>query len=87
MNYNHLNINERTIIAQLRKAKVSIREISKILQRSPSTISREIKRNSFKSGIHHAATLYNLLTHRINMKKERITVDVEKLMILKFWSM
>ena len=59
MNYNHLNINERTIIAQLRKAKVSIREISKILQRSPSTISREIKRNSFKSGIHHAATLYN----------------------------
>ncbi|MBR5794612.1 MAG: helix-turn-helix domain-containing protein [Erysipelotrichaceae bacterium] len=40
MNYQHLNINERTVIAQLKKSKVSIREIARILHRSPSTISQ-----------------------------------------------
>ena len=59
MNYNHLNINERTVIAQLKKSGVSIREISRQLQRSPSTISRELKRNSYLSGNQYHATLYN----------------------------
>ena len=59
MNYNHLNINERIVLFQLKKSGVSIREIAKVLNRSPSTISRELRRNSFKSGIHYSATLYN----------------------------
>ena len=62
MNYQHLNINERTVIAQLRKSKVTIREIAKILHRSASTISRELKRNSTKTAVHHSATLYNPVT-------------------------
>lgn len=45
MNYNHLNINERTVISLLASSDVSIREIAKQLGRSPSTISRELKRN------------------------------------------
>lgn len=59
MNYNHLNINERIVIAQLKKSGVPTREIARQLHRSPSTISRELKRNSFKTGINYAVTLYN----------------------------
>ena len=47
MNYNHLNINERTAISLLDSSDISIREIAKQLGRSSSTISRELKRSSF----------------------------------------
>lgn len=50
MNYSHLNIYERIVISQLYASGVSIREISRQLQRSPSTISREIKKNSDQTG-------------------------------------
>jgi len=45
MNYSHLNINEKTVISLLASSDVSIRETAKQLGRSPSTISRELKRN------------------------------------------
>ncbi|BCR35456.1 IS30 family transposase [Mariniplasma anaerobium] len=45
MNYIHLTIEERTCIYQLWLSGVSIRQISKAVKRSPSTISRELKRN------------------------------------------
>ena len=46
MNYNHFTINDRIVLAQLRNFGYSIRQISQILDRAPSSISREIKRNS-----------------------------------------
>lgn len=46
MNYKHININERSCIYQFLTLGMSIRGIAKALHRSPSTISREIKRNS-----------------------------------------
>lgn len=45
MSYNHLTLEERKIIAQMRKEKEAIRAIARELDRSPSTISREIRRN------------------------------------------
>ena len=48
MNYNHLTIEERGIIAFLHRNNFSIREIAKTIQRNPSTISRELKRNYHK---------------------------------------
>lgn len=62
MNYYHLNIDERIVIAQLKKSGVSIREIAHHLHRSPSTISRELKRNSYKTGHKYAVILYNPAT-------------------------
>ncbi len=44
MNYSHLNINENNHIL-LASSDVSIRETAKQPGRSPSTISRELKRN------------------------------------------
>ena len=48
MSYNHLTIEERSCIYQFLNLRMSIRKIAQALKRSPSTISREIKRNSSK---------------------------------------
>lgn len=45
MSYNHLTRKERGCIALMWNRKASIREIARELNRNPSTISREIKRN------------------------------------------
>lgn len=46
MSYSHLTIQERSCIYQFKNLGMSIRKIAAALKRSPSTISREIKRNS-----------------------------------------
>lgn len=46
MNYIHLTIEERTCIYQLWLSGVSVRNIARAIERSPSTISRELKRNN-----------------------------------------
>jgi len=45
MSYSHLTSEDRFCIAHMNSAKFSIRCIAKRLSRSPSTISRELKRN------------------------------------------
>lgn len=46
MSYCHLTITERGLIAQYLRNGLTIRRIAELLERSPSTISREIKRNA-----------------------------------------
>lgn len=58
MNYNHLTIEERACISKFKDMNLSIREIAKLLDRSPSTISRELKRNSYKTGKNYTITRY-----------------------------
>ena len=48
MSYTHFTLEERKYLQQLLSEKKSFREIAKILGRSPSTISREVRRNSAK---------------------------------------
>lgn len=48
--YNHLTTEERDKIANLHAKEISISEIAKRLNRSKSTISNEISRNSSKNG-------------------------------------
>jgi IS30 family transposase len=50
MGYYHLNIHERTVICQLHSSGVSIRGIAKAIGRNPSTVSRELARNSYRTG-------------------------------------
>lgn len=45
-NYSQLSVEERCSIARLREAGQSIRQIAAALDRQPSTIARELKRNS-----------------------------------------
>ncbi|MFH1374105.1 MAG: IS30 family transposase [bacterium] len=50
--YAQINIEERCEIARLRTAGCSIRQIAAALDRAPSTITREIKRNGSQNGIY-----------------------------------
>ena len=49
MGYRQLSIEERCEIARLRAAGASRREIARCLDRSPSTVSRELNRNASRS--------------------------------------
>lgn len=53
LSYTHLTLKERKYLQELLSDGKKIREIARILERSPSTISREIKRNRAKYKPHH----------------------------------
>ena len=53
MSYQHLTSQERHTIGVLRKQSLSMGEISRILNRSKSSISRELKRNTGGKGYRH----------------------------------
>ena len=44
--YRHLSLEERCTIAQLHQTGQSVRQIAAALDRPPSSVSRELKRNS-----------------------------------------
>ena len=48
MSYTHFTLEERKYLQQLLSEKKSFREIARILGRSPSSISREVRRNRSK---------------------------------------
>ena len=52
MSYVHFTLDERKYLLLLLKEGHSIRKIADILGRSPSSVSRELKRNSSKKGYH-----------------------------------
>jgi IS30 family transposase len=52
--YTHLTIEEREKAMVLKEKGLSIRAIARILNRTPSTISREFKRNSYANGKYSA---------------------------------
>lgn len=72
MNYNHLTIEERACITKFKEMKLSIREIARILDRSPSTISRELKRNSYKTSVNYSVTKYSPIVANKKYKKKRL---------------
>lgn len=61
--YKQLNIEERYMIGMMRVMHFSLREIARVLERSPSTISRELRRNRYptdgKYRAMHAASMAN----------------------------
>lgn len=52
MSYTHFALSERKYIRKLLSSDKSFREIAAILERSLSTISREVKRNKAKNKLH-----------------------------------
>ncbi len=80
MNYNHITIKERACIYQFKQMGLSTRKIAEALNRSPSTISRELKRNfcgyRYKYLPHIAQEKYE--TRRINCHRKIIVTEVEK---------
>jgi len=53
--YKHLTLEEREVVAQRRAAGASLRTIAEELDRSPGTLSRELKRNRSRNGYYPSA--------------------------------
>ena len=66
MKYTHLSFEERFVIETLLRKNTSIRAIATILERSPNTVSREIKKNSTQ-GIYDAKKAH----HKAYVKRWR----------------
>ena len=78
MNYYHLTIYERTSIYIFKQNGMSIRDIARALDRNPSTISRELRRNKYKSNsLYQATSAQNkYLKRRVNCHRKKITDEI-----------
>ena len=78
--YTHFTLSERNCLQQFLSEGKSYREIAKILGRSPSTISREVKRNFSKKKNHYnawrATTLY-IIRRRNCVRKHLIQPNTD----------
>lgn len=94
MSYTHFTLSERESLQEFLSLGKSFREIAKIMGRSPSTISREVKRNWSKKAGHynfwHAQTNY---VHRRKSchRKNNLYYDNEMYQfvfegLLQYWS-
>lgn len=90
--YNHLTTNERENLLFLTAKGYSIRKIATILRRSPSTVSRELRRNSKKET--YSPSLATSLYHKRRKKcHKRYVLDnpelysvVKRLFLEEQWS-
>lgn len=72
MNYIHLTIEERACISKFKEMNMSLREMAKILNRNVSTISRELKRNSYTRAMNHSVTRYSPVVANKKYKERRL---------------
>lgn len=75
MDYHHLTPQERALIAQLWNNRICIRQIARRLQRSPSTISREIKRNRSGQKYLSVPAQVQYLERRMRCHRKRLYKD------------
>jgi len=69
-------LQERTVIADLHRAKKTLREIAAVTGRSPSTISRELRRNTSPDARYLPGTADRLAAGRVvRPRARRLTAD------------
>lgn len=76
--YKHINLDERCEIFRLHENGVSRRSIGRRLGRSPSTISRELRRNALSYSVYKPAS-----AERIALARKRRLPKIERLSPLK----
>ena len=94
MSYTHFTLSERICLQEFLNQGKSFREIAKLMGRSPSTISREVKRNwSKKKNRYHywRATLLYIERRKKSVRKPAIQKNTELYRIIKeclelYWS-
>lgn len=91
--YNHFTLVEREYLCEGYKNGTSLREIAKQMQRSPSSICRELNRNQNKDGSYHPwrATILYLCRRKAVRKPFRLEKDHElaawvKERLHEYWS-
>ncbi len=74
----YLSLEERTMIADLVRAKKTMREIAAKLGRSPATISRELRRNADVTGRYLPGAADRLTSARVaRTRHRRVSLDAE----------
>jgi IS30 family transposase len=74
----YLSLDERIVIADLRREKRTVREIARELGRSPATVSRELRRNVDDHGRYLPRSADRAATERIaRPRARRVMVDTE----------
>ena len=74
----YLSLAERTTIAGLRREKGAVREIAMAIDRSPSTVSRELRRNADPSGRYLPRTADRIAAGRVpRPRRRRVLADSE----------
>jgi IS30 family transposase len=74
----YLSLEERTTIADLHREQKTLREIAVAVGRHPSTISRELGRNSDAAGGYLPGTADRLMAERVHRpRRRRVAVDDE----------
>ena len=80
MSYQHLSLAERHYIEIERKAGRSMNQIARLLNRSQSSISRELKRNTGKRGYRHQqADRLTIERHALKPKRVKLTAKTKLL--------
>ena len=77
--YQHFTAGERESLRAYSAEGKSIREIGRLLGRSPSSVSRELKRNRNKDGTYHPwrATVLYIVRRRKSVRPFRLSADAE----------
>lgn len=75
--YTHLSTGERFVIEKLLAAHTRIREIAEILNRSPNTIAREIKRNAVNGEYTAEKAVHKAYATRWRVKRDCMKVAVD----------
>ncbi|GAA5035546.1 IS30 family transposase [Actinopolymorpha pittospori] len=74
----YLSLAERMTIADLRREKCTVREIANEIGRSPSTVSRELRRNADPSGRYLPRNADRIAAQRLpRPRKRRLLADAE----------
>lgn len=90
MRYKQITENERYLIKHMLDEKISVYQIAKKLSRDPTTIYREINRNTGKRGYRpKQANLFSQLRKFTKIKAHKLSKEVIKFIrkcLRKFWS-
>lgn len=84
--YKHLTILEREMLVEMKATGTSIREIARQLQRSPSTISRELRRGRCGKHPYRPSTAQaRYQKRRKNCGRKRVLLDTQKREIIRHY--
>ncbi len=79
MNYSHLDKRERTLIKDWHKRDVSLREIGRRLNRSHTTISRELRRNLWCGKHYYIRGAQEIYERRLKRRAQRYRLKTESI--------
>lgn len=80
MSYSELSIEERATIQVSLRQGMSLRQIAHMLRRSPSTLSREVRRNQTQSGAYcaHSAQTHRCARRMVCRPKRKLLLGSER---------